>query len=106
MGFKVLGLEFKVSWNLIWPHSSIKTSEASGTVVSVYLEPTFGGFPKLGVPFWGGPFIKDDSILGSMLGSPSFGKLPYIHDRDYATKSAGPRFLMPFVEIGVAKSES
>ena len=36
-----------------------------------------GGFPKLGVPF-GGPFHKDYSILGSILGSPYFGKLPCI----------------------------
>ena len=35
-----------------------------------------GGFPKLGVTFWG-PNNKDYSIWGSMLGSPYFGKLPY-----------------------------
>ena len=35
-----------------------------------------GGFPKLGVPF-GGPHSKDYKILGSILGSPYFGKLPY-----------------------------
>ena len=35
-----------------------------------------GGFPKLGVPF-GGPNDKDYSILGSILGSPYFGKLPF-----------------------------
>ena len=35
-----------------------------------------GGFLKLGVPFWG-PNNKDCSILGSILGSPYFGKLPY-----------------------------
>ena len=35
----------------------------------------FGGFPKLGVPFWGS-HSKDSSILGSMLGSPFLGKLP------------------------------
>ena len=33
-----------------------------------------GGFPKLGVPF-GGPNNKDYGILGSILGSPHFGKL-------------------------------
>ena len=32
-------------------------------------------FPKLGVPFWG-PYDKGYSILGSILGSPYFGKLP------------------------------
>ena len=36
----------------------------------------YGSFPKLGVPFWG-PNNKDYSILGSILGSPYFGKLPY-----------------------------
>ena len=34
-----------------------------------------GGFPKIGVPFWG-PHNKDYNILGSILGSPHFGKLP------------------------------
>ena len=33
------------------------------------------GFPRLGVPFRG-PNNKDYSILGSILGSPHFGKLP------------------------------
>ena len=36
----------------------------------------FRGFPKLGVPF-GGPNNKDHNILGSILGSPYFGKLPF-----------------------------
>ena len=36
----------------------------------------YGCFPKLGVPFWG-PNNKDYSILGSILGSPYFGKLLY-----------------------------
>ena len=37
------------------------------------------GFPKLGVPFclFGGPYNKDYSILGCMLGSPCFGKLQH-----------------------------
>ena len=35
-----------------------------------------GSFPKLGVPFWGGPHIKDYSILGSILGYPNFAKVP------------------------------
>ena len=35
------------------------------------------GFPKIrGTFFWGGPHNKDYSILGSILGSPYFGKLP------------------------------
>ena len=37
-----------------------------------------GGFPKLGVPFWG-PYTKDYSLWGSMLRCTSFGKLPYNH---------------------------
>ena len=37
----------------------------------------FRGFPKLGVPFFGGPHNKDSSILGSILRSPSLGKLPH-----------------------------
>ena len=37
-----------------------------------------GGFPKLGVPFWGSN-NKDYSIFGSILGSPNFGKLPNFH---------------------------
>ena len=33
------------------------------------------GFPRLGVRFWGS--FKDYSILGSRLGSPNVGKVPY-----------------------------
>ena len=38
------------------------------------------GFAKLGEPLepFGGPFNKDYSILGSILGSPYFGKLPNV----------------------------
>ena len=35
------------------------------------------GFPKIRLPFLGGPHSKDYSIWGSTLGSPYFGKLPY-----------------------------
>ena len=35
-----------------------------------------GFFLKLGVPSWG-PYNKDHSILGSILGSSNFGQLPY-----------------------------
>ena len=35
-----------------------------------------GSFPKLGYHF-GGPYNKDYNILGSILGSPYFGKLPH-----------------------------
>ena len=34
-------------------------------------------FPKIRGTLFGGPQNKDYSILGSILGSPSFGKLPY-----------------------------
>ena len=36
----------------------------------------FGGFPKLGVPFWG-PNNKDYSTLVSILVSPFLGELPF-----------------------------
>ena len=29
---------------------------------------------------FGGPYIKDKSIVGSIFGSPYFGKLPYIFE--------------------------
>ena len=38
-----------------------------------------GGFPKLGVPFWG-PNNKEHSILGSILVSLYFGKLPNLEE--------------------------
>ena len=41
------------------------------------------GFPKVeGYPF-GGPNNKDYSILGSILGSPHLGKLPYKAHREF-----------------------
>ena len=46
-----------------------------------------GGFPKLGVPF-GGPYDncydKDYRILGSILGSPNFGKLLHTDQQSLA----------------------
>ena len=33
-------------------------------------------FPEIRGTFWGGPSHKDYGILGSILGSPYFGKLP------------------------------
>ena len=36
----------------------------------------YGSFPELGVPFWG-PHNTNTNILGSIFGSPYFGKLPY-----------------------------
>ena len=44
------------------------------TYVYIYI---YGGFPKLGYLF-GDPYNKDYSILGSILGSPCFRKLPYL----------------------------
>ena len=41
-----------------------------------HAELLYGGFPKLGVPFWG-PYNKDYSISGSILGSSYLGNLPY-----------------------------
>ena len=35
------------------------------------------GFPKIKGTLFGGPHNKDYSILGSILGSPYFGKLPH-----------------------------
>ena len=34
------------------------------------------GFPEIRGTLFGGPHNKDYSILGSILGSPNFGKLP------------------------------
>ena len=33
----------------------------------------FGGFPKLGVPFWGVPMIRTIVLCGSIFGFPDFG---------------------------------
>ena len=38
------------------------------------IEPLYGGFPKLGYPFWG-PHNKDYSILGSIFGVPLFWEI-------------------------------
>ena len=32
----------------------------------------------MGLGHFGGPYHKDYSVLGSILGSPYFGKLPYL----------------------------
>ena len=34
------------------------------------------GFPRIRGTLFGGPYNKDYSILGSILGSPYFGKVP------------------------------
>ena len=42
----------------------------------IYIHKLFKGFPtKFGVPF-GGPYNKESSIVGSILGSPNFRKVP------------------------------
>ena len=48
--------------------------------------PTHGGFPKLGVLFRG-PNNKVCSILGSILGSPYFGKLLHFNNLQFADLS-------------------
>ena len=45
-----------------------------------------GGFPKLGVPFFGGgPYDKGSSVLGSMFGSSYLENLPH---KDLAGKTS------------------
>ena len=46
-------------------------------IADVLSNARFGGFLKLGVPFLGGLHTKAYSILGSILGSPNLGKLPF-----------------------------
>ena len=41
------------------------------------LTPQYGGFPKLGVPFWGVLIIRIMVFWGSILGFPYSEKLPY-----------------------------
>ena len=51
------------------------------------------GFPNKGYLF-GGPYNKDCSILGSILGSPHFGKLPYMYMYIYIhIYTVNPRFV-------------
>ena len=39
----------------------------------------WGGFPKFRVPILGRPHNKDYCVLGSIMGSPSLAKLPYVY---------------------------
>ena len=63
-----------------WVSSASKAAAASCNTAR-----QFGGFPNSGVLVWGSLYIyiyihrykKDYSILGSILGSPYFGKLPF-----------------------------
>ena len=48
----------------------------------------YEGFPKLGIPF-GWSHNEDYSISGSILGSPYFGKIPYM---DLSQKVLGQAF--------------
>ena len=48
-------------------------------------------FPKIRGTLLRGPHNKDYSILGSILGSPYFGKLPYINSVPYKPLQAQPR---------------
>ena len=47
--------------------------------IDVYIYIYIWGFPKINGTLFGSPHNKDYSILGSILGSHYFGKLPYIH---------------------------
>ena len=53
---------------MLWCPQKPLSSEKLGT--------QYRDFPKLGVPSWG-LHNKDYNILGSILGAPYFGKLPY-----------------------------
>ena len=44
------------------------------------------GFPKIRGTFFGGPHNKDYTILGSILGFPCLGKLPYRGHEQVASK--------------------
>ena len=53
---------------------------AAAPIADFQLSRWFGniwGFPKIRGYLFGGPNNQDYSILGSILGSPYFGKLPY-----------------------------
>ena len=65
LGFRVMGLQL-----------GLPTSLLVEVFVRLKHWPLYGGFPKLGLPFWGVPIIRIIKILGSILRSPYFGKLP------------------------------
>ena len=48
---------------------------------------TILGFPKIRVTFLAGPHNKDHNILGSILGSPHLGKLPFLHEEKFLRRS-------------------
>ena len=49
------------------------------------------GFPKIRGTLLGGPHNKDYSILGSIVGSPDFGKLPYTDNQERQSHRKGLR---------------
>ena len=59
----------------------------------------FRGFPKLGVPFWG-PENRDYSILGSILGSPYFGQLPFrVEGLGFSAQASTPQLIMKCTKL-------
>ena len=65
------------------PRSSFGMSaRAWGSSANPLKQPslTIWGFPKIRGTLFGDPHIKDYSILGSILGSPYLGKLPYTQE--------------------------
>ena len=61
---------FKTLWSTVISIYLILCHIAAATVIIATCNGALcGGFPKLGVPFWG-PYNKDYRILGSILGPP------------------------------------
>ena len=63
--------------------------------------PPFEGFPKLGVPFWGSQY-KDYSLLGAILGSPHFGKLPFFENTLLSMEPGGHWEERPVLQAGAS----
>ena len=59
----------RVVLGLYWGYIRIMEKKMKTTMYNL-------GFPIIMCTFLGGPYNKDYSILGSILGSPYFGKLP------------------------------
>ena len=60
------------------PDSGILQSldlQPNGSVIGALIDPFKGiwEFPKIGVPYFAGPYNKDPTIQGAILGSPIFG---------------------------------
>ena len=55
----------------------LKLYEPPGSIGLHIRTDAIWGFPKIRGTLLGGPHNKDYSILGSILGSRNFGKLPY-----------------------------